>query len=39
MTELELLQALADRLQMIMEILSVSLGLMIAIIVAVTWRG
>ena len=39
MTEIELLQIIADRLQMILETISLALGLIMALIVAATWRG
>lgn len=39
MTEIELLQIVADRLQMALETFSVALGLIMALIVATTWKG
>ena len=39
MTEIELLQIIADRLQIILETSGVGLGLIMALIVAITWRG
>lgn len=39
MTEIELLQVIADRLQMALETFSIILGLIIALIVATTWKG
>ena len=39
MTEIELLQFIADRLQICLETLGVGLGLIMALIVATTWRG
>ena len=39
MTEVELLQVIADRLQISLEIFGLALGLIMALIVATTWRG
>ena len=39
MTEIELLQVIADSLQICLETLGVGLGLIMALIVATTWRG
>ena len=39
MTEIELLQTIADLLQILLETLGFGLGLVVALIVATTWRG
>ena len=39
MTEIELLQIVADLLKICLETFGVGLGLIVALIVAITWRG
>lgn len=39
MTEIELLKTIADLLQILIETIGVGLGLVVALIVATTWRG